>query len=490
MSLAIKIGTGSNIYTNVLEAFQNRGTQKLSIVGTGSEIKAAMADGSLTTAKSGIGSIKATSDIHLLADDVTTYKDVILKLGSRSVVTTDDNTEIKQNFQALDAVYNKMKSLVSSNSPVTVTADDLSKSVNLSGLQSLVGRGNFNVSITGASASLGTENFTKNLDALLRNASKIGTITFVTAGAKATLNGSQLGILGAKLADGTGILKDTADNLLASAAKANYAAVADKVDTINVTKASLIQVSHLNSAVGNSIYADGKMGDIVISDSLAKLTASAGANITAAVGYANAWNSGAGTVSKIIIEGNGSLVTKTDLDTIKSLALDQTPAAINVAYSGKALDVQKNLGALVENISGATAANRLDQIIVTDGNIASKKQFGVTYSQWSTLNSRFTAGQAISTNTNYSFMVSGVATNASGTGDAATMQSNAKVSSFTVKDVPAGLTTTHLTTLLGNSKLKNATIISGMATDDVTSLRTALSAVSSNVDRAKLKFIS
>jgi hypothetical protein len=43
MTLQIKIGAGAQIYDNVATANAMRGTQKLSIVGTGEEIKAELA---------------------------------------------------------------------------------------------------------------------------------------------------------------------------------------------------------------------------------------------------------------------------------------------------------------------------------------------------------------------------------------------------------------------------------------------------------------
>jgi hypothetical protein len=327
----------------------------------------------------------------------------------------------------------------------------------------------------------------------MKNASKIGTITFGQALSRGTVTAAQLGVLGAKFLDGKVILTDTADNLLSSSAKANYTDVAAKVGAINVTKATLAQVGQLNTAITvDTTYATTKIGDIAISDSMEKLTASAGANITTAIGLVNALHGGTGTVSKITIEGNGSLVKKTDLDTIKSLALDGASAAINVAYSGKALDIQKNLGALVENISGATPANRLNQITVTDGSYASKKQFNMTYSQYGTVQGAFTAGQVSSTNSNYGYILSAVTTNNAGLGAAQTMQANEKVSSFSVTGVSAVAAKDKdvLTTLLGYSKLKTATIASGISSDDIALSRTALSRVASNVDRAKLKYIA
>ena len=68
MTLAIKIGAGAAIYDNIADAFKARGTQKLSITGSGTELVTNMSD--LTFYASGIGSIKSTSVIVMDSDSV------------------------------------------------------------------------------------------------------------------------------------------------------------------------------------------------------------------------------------------------------------------------------------------------------------------------------------------------------------------------------------------------------------------------------------
>ena len=486
MALSIRIGTGSNTYTDVAQAFANRGNQKLSIVGTGAEIASSIT--ALNTAAAGIGSIKATSDVQLTSADVTTNKAAILKFGTKSLVVSDTAANISTNFTALDAVYNKTKSLVSTTTPIAISADQLTLSKSLAGLQNLAGRGTFNV--TAADAA----DFKENLSALLRNASKIGTIT-MTAGT-GELTAAQLGVLGSKMGASKAVLTDTADNLLSVSALANYTTHATKVATINVTKASLAQVGHIGALITATTLDTAKMGDTVIQDTAANLNNST--DLATAITAASGWATGASTISKVIIDGTGKgATTKAILDGIygkaTSVVAFGNAAGANtgaLTYLGKALDIEKNLAVLVENQGTAVVAGTggpIAKITVADGGVAAKKQFTVTKAQFDTINAAFTAGQASSTNTNYGYIVSGVAS-----GDAATFQANAKVTSFTVTGLTAGNadTTAKLVTLLGNSKLKTATTATGYTDAQLATTREKLSAVASNTDRAKLKIIA
>jgi hypothetical protein len=486
MALSIKIGTGSNIYTDVAQAFANRGNQKLSIVGTGADILTDIA--ALNTAAAGIGSIKATSDVQMTAANAASYKAAILKFGTKSLVVSDTAANIGTNYTALDAVYNKTKSLVSTTTPVGISADQLTLSKSLAGIQNLVGRGNFNV--TAADAT----DFKENLTALLANASKIGTIT-MTAGT-GEVTAAQLGVLGSKMSAASMVVSDTADNLLSVSALANYTTHAAKVATINVTKASLAQVGHIGALITATTLATAKMGDTVIQDTAAKLNNST--DLATAITAASGWAAGAATISKVIIDGTGQgATTKAILDGIygkaTSVVAFGNAAGANtgaLTYLGKALDIEKNLAVLVENQGTAVVAGTggpVAKITVADGNIAAKKQFTVTLAQHTALNAAFTAGQASSTNTNYGYIVSGVAS-----ANAATFQANAKVTSFTVTGLAAGDadTTAKLVSLLGNSKLKTATTASGYTVAELATTRTQLSAVASNTDRAKLKIIA
>lgn len=491
MALSIRIGTGSNLYTDVAQAYANRGNQKLSIVGTGAEIASSITD--LNLAAAGIGSIKATSDVQLSSLAVTNNKAAILKFGTKSLVVSDSASDIALNFTALDAVYNKTKSLVSTTTPITITADQLTLSKSLAGIQNLAGRGNFNV--TAANAA----DFKENLSALLRNASKIGTITVTGGGAE--VNAAQLGVLGGKLAGTASVLTDTADNLLSVSALANYTTHAAKIATINVTKASLAQVGHIDDLITALTLDDAKMGDTVIQDTAVNLNNSIGTPLSDAITTASGWASGASTISKIIIDGTGKgATTKAVLDGIYGKATSVVPfgdaagaATGALTYLGKALDIEKNLAVLVDNQGTAVLAGTggpVAKITVADGSVAAKKQFTVTKAQFDTLNAAFTAGQASGTNTNYGYIVSGVAASGAGANAPSAFQANAKVTSFTVTGLAAGSNTAALVTLLGNSKLKSATIATGYTDAQLAAVREAVSAVASNTDRAKLKIIA
>jgi hypothetical protein len=195
-----------------------RGNQKLSIVGTGEEIKAELAaqaaNSTLSSLFGSAGSIKATNDLNLTASEVNTYKAALIKLGTKSIVLDSLTvaSDVASNFNALDAVYTKIKSLtisdVSSNTPA-IAVQNLATAVNLAGLEVLSGK-KFNV--TGTATTIKA-----NMDSLLKNVDKIGTITVAT-GSEAVFTAQQLTVLGDKLRKASNTAKitltDTADNIL------------------------------------------------------------------------------------------------------------------------------------------------------------------------------------------------------------------------------------------------------------------------------------
>ncbi|QWE31200.1 hypothetical protein [Polynucleobacter sp. Adler-ghost] len=195
-NLAIKIGAGSRTFDDIALAYSMRGNQKLSITGAGTDLYAAL--GQLTAKADGIGSIKATSDIVVTAAEVTQNKAALLKLGTRSLVLqnagVETNTEVSANFNSLDSVYTKFKSLNISAAP-TIDVAKLSTAVNLGAMEVLSGK-TFNVS--GSATDI-----QNNISSLLKNISKVGSIT-VSAGQELQLNVDQLAILGDKLLKSAG----------------------------------------------------------------------------------------------------------------------------------------------------------------------------------------------------------------------------------------------------------------------------------------------
>lgn len=221
MTLAIKIGAGAQVYDNVAVANSMRGNQKLSITGTGEEIKAELATGTLTALAANISSIKATNDLNLSVTDVGNYKAALVKLGTKSIVLASGTTAsmVQGGFTNLDAVYTKIKSLTITDAalptPVipTIAVADLANAVNLKGLEALSGV-TFNVN--GSDADLEA-----NMTSLLKNISNVGTVT-INSG-QLDLTSNQLSILGDKLIKGAGAtvaLKDTADNVLTTSSLA------------------------------------------------------------------------------------------------------------------------------------------------------------------------------------------------------------------------------------------------------------------------------
>ena len=194
MTLAIKIGAGSQVYDNIALAYSMRGNQKLSITGSGSDIYTALS--TLTANADGIGSIKATSDIVVNASEVTANKASLVKLGTKSLVLqgagaggVETAANVSSNFSALDAVYTKMKAL-NISADTTIDVSKLSTAVNLGAMEVLSGK-KFNVS--GSASDI--QNY---MSSLLKNNSMVGSIT-ISAGQELQLNASQLSALGDKL---------------------------------------------------------------------------------------------------------------------------------------------------------------------------------------------------------------------------------------------------------------------------------------------------
>jgi hypothetical protein len=205
MTLAITIGASTASYSNIDAAYAMAvaSRQKLAISGTGQEIKDALTVADARTGKvlndyaASIGSIKASSDVVLNADQVTASKSVLLKLGTRSLVLQSASetggletaVEVKQNYQALDATYTKFKAMnIASAASVAVT--DLAASVNLSGIEKLSGRV---FDVTGSASDIKL-----NMTSLLRNVASIGKLV-ITGGTQVQFNLAQLKTLGDKL---------------------------------------------------------------------------------------------------------------------------------------------------------------------------------------------------------------------------------------------------------------------------------------------------
>jgi hypothetical protein len=216
--LAIKIGASSQVYNDLALAYGMRGKQKLTITGSGVDIKAALTSGDLSTYADGIGAIKSTSDIIVTTADVTGNsggnKAALLKLGTRSLVLNGSGAngaasaaEFAAAFKELDATYTKFKSMNIAAAP-TIAATDLQSAINFSGMEILSGK---TFKVTGTAADIKT-----SMASLLRNVARIDSIT-LTGGSDAEFSLSQLQTLGDKLVKSGGtkvVLKDSADNLL------------------------------------------------------------------------------------------------------------------------------------------------------------------------------------------------------------------------------------------------------------------------------------
>ena len=268
MTLAIRIGASTTTYDDLTTAWAQAKAigQKLSITGTGEEIKDQLDEMVATNLTDDgtkiadrIGSIKATNDINLSAADVGTFKAALIKLGTKSVVLASATTagDIGTSFTDLDAVYSKIKSITLDlpTSVVTVDVTKLTGSKNLTGLETLTGR-KFNVSGTG-------DNIKANMNALLANVSRIGTIT-VNAGTTAEFTSRQLAVLGDKLAKGSAtssiVLKDTASNVLSTSSLA----LINKLNNTNIN--AVPKVATIASENGTTITADKSFntGDRVV----------------------------------------------------------------------------------------------------------------------------------------------------------------------------------------------------------------------------------
>jgi hypothetical protein len=271
MTLAIKIGAGSQVYDNVALANSMRGNQKLSIVGTGEEIKAALSD--INTVAANVGSIKATNDLNLSTTQIDTYKAALIKLGTKSIVldTATTAANIKDYFSQLDAVYTKIKSITlfdPTNKPA-IAVEKLATAVNLGGLEVLAGQ-NFNV--TGTDVTIKA-----NMDSLLKNISKINKITIAT-GSSVEFTAAQLSVLGDKLEKaGTAkvILTDTANNVLTTSSLS----LINRLNNTNINSASNVAtISSLSGNVITSVAAHGfNTGDAITFDKTAGTNTADGA---------------------------------------------------------------------------------------------------------------------------------------------------------------------------------------------------------------------
>jgi len=302
MTLQVRIGASSAVYDSVDLANQMRGRQKLSITGSGDEIKTelarlqAVSGTNLASVAANVGSIKATSDITLTVNEVATYKAALLKLGTRSVVVNNNQATSTiedpngDNYVALDAVYTKLKAFTLAGTP-KIQVEKLATAVNLQGLENLSGK-IFNVEGTAATIK-------NNMSALLRNVSKIGEI-HVKTGETAEFTAAQLSVLGSKLVkDGTAKITiiDSASNLLTTSNlalinKFNNTNINDGgvgtspvratlIDQIKVTNASVAQLNQFNTlrTTTGSLTAGATVrplaniiGNIDVADSIDNLT--------------------------------------------------------------------------------------------------------------------------------------------------------------------------------------------------------------------------
>jgi hypothetical protein len=349
MALQVRIGASSAVYDSVDLANQMRGRQKLSITGSGDEIKTelarlqAVSGTNLASVAANIGSIKATSDITLTVSDVATYKAALLKLGTRSVVVNNNQLASTiedpngDNYVALDAVYTKLKAFTLASTP-KIQVEKLATAVNLQGLENLSGK-LFNVEGTATTIK-------DNMSALLRNVSKIGEI-HVKTGETAVFTAAQLNVLGSKLVkDGTAkiVVSDTADNLLTTSNlalinKFNNTNINDGgvgtspvratlIDQVLISKASIAQLNQLNTLRTSSesgSYTAGAtvrplaniIGNIDVADSIDNLTAgtviatvdgSAAGSITAASDLINATSHGFSTGDLVTYSTAGAAI--------------------------------------------------------------------------------------------------------------------------------------------------------------------------------------
>jgi len=192
MTIAIRIGASSTAYSDLNGAYAAAiaAKQKLSITGTGEEIKnelttlfgngSAGAIDNFNTVSKTIGSIKATNDLNLDTTEVGNYKAALVKLGSKSIVLNSQttSTQLADKFNELDAVYTKVKSITLSDAndatPV-IAVGKLATAINMGGLETLTGK---KFSVSGTATDIKT-----NMDSMLKNISRIDKIV-INADAK------------------------------------------------------------------------------------------------------------------------------------------------------------------------------------------------------------------------------------------------------------------------------------------------------------------
>jgi hypothetical protein len=226
-------------------------------------------------------------------------------------------------------------------------------------------------------------------------------------------------------------------------------------------------------------------------------TASSLDKLMSAVGR---FSAGSGSATRVTILGNAteSSVTLNDVSTkaLRGNYLTQ------VTYSAKGVDIQKNIQALYDNISSTDAnTKKLTEIVVTDGTSVGKKLLQMTEVFYTAMKTAFARGvdQGGSTvNKNYSFNVTNAAVDLN---NPTSLQNDANVSSYSVVGAQVSQLIGHVITgssangddlriLLGMSKLKTMTSVSGVSVTDRSTVNTLLNAIGSNTDRAKLKLIA
>jgi len=241
MTIAIRIGAGSTAYDNLDSAYKAAALakQKLSITGTGEEIKNELINMRLLgqtefdLRSKTIGSIKATNDLNLTAGIVDQFKAALIKLGTKSIVldTTTNSSGIETFFNQLDAVYTKVKSITLADADTATPKINVSKlatAINLGGLEALTGK-KFNVNGT-------SDEIKTNMDSMLKNISRIDKIIVDSGDVEFTAK--QLSIVGDKLVKIDGakvVLKDTADSLLATSS----IALVNKLNNTNINTAAV-----------------------------------------------------------------------------------------------------------------------------------------------------------------------------------------------------------------------------------------------------------
>ena len=183
MTIAIRLGASSTSYWDLDSAYvaATAAKQKLSMTGTGEEIKNQLSSmlanpggqAYFDAVSKTIGSIKATNDLNLNTTEVSNYKAALVKLGAKSIVLNSGITavDLANNFNQLDAVYTKVKSITLSDAndtTPTIAVSKLPTAVNMGGLEILTGK---KFSVSGTATDIKT-----NMDAVLKNISRIDKI--------------------------------------------------------------------------------------------------------------------------------------------------------------------------------------------------------------------------------------------------------------------------------------------------------------------------